>query len=59
MGACGGTYLDDVVGRAYDVFVVLYHNNGIADVTQFLEDMDESLGVAAMHANGRLVEDVK
>ena len=43
-----GTYVDDVVGTADDVFVMLYHDHRIAGLLQLAEHADELVGIAAM-----------
>ena len=42
----------------HDILVVLYHDDGIAQVAQLLEDMDKTLSVARMETDGRLIEDI-
>ncbi len=53
-----GAEVDDVVGGAHDVGIVLDDEDGIAEVAQLMEDFDEAGGVAGVEADGRFVEDV-
>ena len=52
------TQIDNVIGGAHHVGIVLHHHDGVAQVAQFLEDADQPAGVAAMQADGRLVEHI-
>ncbi len=45
--AGAGAEIDDVVGGAHEVGIVLDDDDGIAEVAQFFEDADEAAGVAA------------
>ena len=56
--AGSGAEVDDVVGGAHDVGVVFDHQDGVAEVAQFVEDADQARGVARVQADGRFVEDV-
>ena len=68
-GACGeqlaaelagaGTEVEEVVGGADDVGVVLDDEDGVAEVAQVLHDADELGGVAGVQADGGFVEDVE
>ena len=51
--------VDDPVGRAHHVLVVLHHDDRVAHVAQLLQRVDEPLVVALMQSDGRLVEDVE
>ena len=51
--------VDDVVGRADRLLVVLDHDDRVAEVAQPLERADEALVVPLVQADGRLVEDVE
>ncbi len=51
--------IDEVVGSTHNLFVVLDNDNSIALVAQFLENMDESVGVAGMETNAGFVEDIE
>ena len=41
------------------VGIMLDDENGVAEIAQRFEDVDQALGVARMQANGRLVEDIE
>ena len=68
-GACGeklaaefagaGAEVEQVVGGADDVGVVLDDEDGVAEVAQGVEDADELGGVAGVQADGGLVEHVE
>ena len=51
--------VDDVVGRAHRVLVVLDDDHGVAEVAQPLQRRDQALVVALVQADRRLVEDVE
>ena len=51
--------VDDVVGGAQGLLVVLDDDEGVADVAQVHERVDEPLVVALVEADGGLVEDVE
>lgn len=59
MDAGTGPDVDDVVGGAHRVLVVLDDNEGVADVAQMFEGSDELVVVPLVQANARLVEDVE
>ena len=56
--AGAGADVDQVVGGADAVLVVLDHDDGVADVAQALERADEPRVVALVQADRRLVEHV-
>ena len=68
-GACGeelaaefsgaGAEVEEVVCGAEDVGVVLDDEDGVAEVSEVLEDADEAVGVAGVESDGGLVEDVE
>ena len=68
-GACGeelaaelagaGAEVEEVVGGADDVGVVLDDEDGVAEIAEVFHDADELGGVAGVEADGGLVEDVK
>src|ERR1035441_10149252 len=55
----GGAEVEDVVGVADGVFVVLDDQDGVAQVAKFFEGLDEAVVVALVEADGGLVEDVE
>ena len=56
--ARAGTNVDDVVGVADGVFIVLHHHQRVALVAQALQRTQQDLVVARVQANGGLVEHV-
>ena len=59
VATCFGPYVHDVVGCPHNVLVVLHHDDRIAEVAEFAEHADESLGVARVQADTGLVEDIE
>ena len=57
--AGSGAEVEDVVGFADGVFVVLDDEDGVAEVAEVFEGVDEALVVALVEADGGLVEDVE
>ncbi len=57
--AGAGAEVEDVVGVADGVFVVLDDEDGVAEVAEVFEGGDEALVVALVEADGGLVEDVE
>ena len=57
--AGAGAEVEDVVGLADGVFVVLDDEDGVAEVAEVFEGGDEALVVALVEADGGLVEDVE
>ena len=54
-----GTEVEEVVGGADDVGVVLDDEDGVAEVAELFHDVDELGGVAGVEADGWFVEDVE
>ena len=57
--AGAGAEVEDVVGFADGVFVVLDDEDGVAEVAEVFERVDEALVVALVQADGGFVEDVE
>ena len=57
--AAVGAQVDHPVGRGDDVELVLDHHDGVAQVGQSVEDLEQAVDVGEMQAGGRLVEDIK
>ena len=57
--AGAGPHVDDIVGGADRVLVVLDDEHGVAEVAQALEGDEEPVVVALVEADRRLVEDVE
>src|ERR1039457_6000335 len=49
------TEVNDAVGRAHDLGVVLDHQNRVSQVSQVVQDIDQPLGVPVMQADGRFI----
>src|SRR5204862_5560090 len=56
--AGAGAEVDDVIGGAHDVGVVLDDHDRVTEPAQFFQDTNEAAGVAAVQSDGRLVENV-
>ena len=54
-----GAEVDNIVGVADGVFVVLDHEHRVAQVAQLYEGLDQAVVVALVQADGGLVEHVK
>ena len=57
--SCIWTDVDEIVGCAHDFFVMFDHDNRIAETLEFLEHMNESVGVACMESDAGLIKDVE
>ena len=57
--AGAGAHVDDPVGRAHHLLVVLDHEHGVAQIAQALERADQPVVVALVQPDRRLVEDVE
>ena len=57
--ARAGTHVDDVVCRAHDGLVVLDDEDGVPEVAEAEQGLDEAVVVGRMEADGRLVADVE
>ena len=53
------TYLYHLVGSMENVLIVLHHDDGIAQVTQLLQSVDETVSVTTVQTYGRFVENVE
>ena len=53
-----GADVDDVVGAAYGVFVMLDHHQRVAALAQFAQGAQQDLVVTRMQADGRLVQHI-
>ena len=50
-----GTHVNQVVGSSHNLFIVFHNDYGVADVSQLLQYFDESVGIARMESDARLV----
>ena len=57
--AGAGAEVEDIVGVADGVFIVLDDEDGVAEVAELFEGLDEAVVVALMQADGGLVEHVE
>ena len=57
--AGAGAHVDDVIGRAHRLLVVLDHEHRVAEVAQAQQRLDEPAVVALVQADAGLVEDVQ
>jgi hypothetical protein len=53
-----GTHIDDTVGSAHNLGVVLDHDNRITQVTQTLQHLNQSVGIAGVQTNARFIENI-
>ena len=56
--AGAGAHVDQIVGRADRVLVVLYHQHRISDVRQIAQGTDQPLIIALMQANRRFIKHI-
>src|SRR5581483_1179655 len=59
VNAWSRSHLDDVIGGTDGIFIVLYHDHTVADVTQLLEGCDHLEVVAWMQADAWLIQYVE
>ena len=52
-------HVDNIIRCQHHVLVMLYHNDGVACVAEFLQGVDEAKVVPLVKANARLVEDIE
>ena len=57
--ARAGAQIEQMVGGAENVGVVLDDDDGVAQVAQLFKNADQAGGVAGVQADGRLVEDIE
>jgi hypothetical protein len=57
--AGAGAHVDDMVGGADRVLVMLDHEHGVAEAAQALERFEQAVVVLLVEADRRLVEDVE
>ena len=53
------THIDDVVGGADRILVVLHYDDSVAEVAQALERGDETVVIALMKSDGGFVQDIQ
>src|ERR1700676_1604600 len=57
--AGAGSEIEHAIGGLNGVWIVLNHEDGVAEIAQGFEDIDETLRVAWMQANGRFIENIQ
>ena len=57
--ACSGTNVEDMVGRANRVFVMFHYDDGIPEVAEVAEGLDEAVVVALVESDAWLVENIE
>jgi hypothetical protein len=57
--AGAGAEVEEMIGGAENVGVVLDDDDGVAQIAQLFQDVNEAGSVAGVEADGRLVEDIK
>ena len=53
------TEIENAVGGAHHVGIVLHHQDRVSQVAQVVQDLDQPVGVAAVQSDGRLVQHVE
>ncbi len=59
LGARAWSQIDEIVGRAHRLFIVLDHNDGVAQVSQLLQRVEQAAIVALVQPDAGLIEDVE
>lgn len=54
-----GAQIDDVIGRLYDVEIVLDHQNRIAGINQFMQHLEQFANILKVKTGCRFVENVE
>ena len=49
-------HINDIIGGEHHILVMLHHNDGVANVTQFLQRVYQALVVTLVQADTRLVQ---
>jgi len=51
--------VENAVGSLHDLRVVFHYQNGVSQIAQAMQDVDEPVGVAAVQPDGGLIQDVE
>src|SRR3990170_8243640 len=51
--------VDDLVGSEDDLFIVFYNNNGVSDVTQSFEYLNQPVGIPCVKSNTGFIQYVQ
>jgi hypothetical protein len=54
-----GSEINDMIGGANGVWIVFDDQDGVAEIAERLEDVDEPLRVARVEANGGFVQNIQ
>src|SRR5439155_12723775 len=54
-----GPEIDNQIGRAHGLFIVLDDDNGVAHVAELFEAVEQALVIARMQANTGLIENIE
>ena len=55
MHACARAYIHDIIRVAHGIFIMLHHNDCVAEVAEIFQGGNELVVIALMQADGRLV----
>ncbi len=58
MLARAGSQIDNVIGRAHHIGIVLHHHDGVTQPAQLFQNANQPAGIAAVQPDRRLVEHV-
>jgi membrane protein YqaA with SNARE-associated domain len=58
VSTCFGAYVDYMIGRTYDLLLVLDDDDRVAQIAKLFQHLYQAVGVARVQADARLVEDV-
>ena len=58
MNACARSNVDDVVGCANHVFVVLYDQHTVTEIAEVFEGANQAIVVALMQTNRGLIQNI-
>ena len=57
--SCCRPHVDDIVRIEDHIFIMLHHQNGISDIAEVFQGIDQTLIVALMQSNARFIQDVQ
>ena len=52
-------HINNMIGNLDHIKVVLYHQNGIPPVHQFVQNCEQKIDILKMQSGGRLIQDIK
>lgn len=59
MDSCAGSHVDDVVCVSDGFFIMFHDDEGVAQVTEALQGLDEFFVISLVETDGGLIKDVK